>query len=165
MQATLLPHAVNKTEKRRRPDNIERCTIHGFKSRLHPHPIYRAWSAMWTRCTNPKRKDWKNYGGRGITVCHRWRSFVKFAEDMLPSWKRGLTIERKNNLLGYSKSNCVWSTRLDQNRNKRNVGPISLNGVSLFARDWAKKLGGNPDLIYVRLGRGWSVERACTTPV
>jgi hypothetical protein len=81
--------------------------------------IYRIWQGMRTRCNNPKRKDYKYYGGRGITVCERWKYFVNFLEDMgeLPTQLH--TIERKNVNGNYEPSNCVWATMEEQQQNKR----------------------------------------------
>lgn len=82
---------------------------------------YSVWSAMIQRCTNPKNVQWADYGGRGITVCDRWRSFERFLEDMGEK-PAGLSLDRKDNALlvdSYSKANCRWATRIEQNQNKR----------------------------------------------
>lgn len=80
---------------------------------------YRCWTNMISRCENKNVPAWRHYGGRGITVCKRWRSsFVAFLKDMGES-PDGLTIERKNNSKGYSKLNCVWATYTEQNNNRR----------------------------------------------
>lgn len=77
------------------------------------------WKAMIQRCTNPNDRRWKDYGGRGITVCQRWReSFEAFYADMGPR-PDGLSIDRVNNDRGYSPQNCQWATREQQARNKR----------------------------------------------
>ncbi len=141
-----------------------RSTIHGFAKRKQTHPIYRTWKGMWRRCTKPESDDWENYGGRGIVVCERWKSFSSFMEDMLPTWKPGFTIERVDNSKGYSKENCVWATRQDQNNNKRNVHPITFNGQTKTLVEWSSELGGNKALLHIRLRRGWSIERAVSTP-
>jgi hypothetical protein len=143
---------------------IKRCTKHGLKTRNNPHPIYRTWTAMHTRCSSPKCKNWADYGGRGITVCSEWNDFESFSSDMLPSWKRGLSLDRIDNAKGYSKENCKWSTSKEQNSNKRNVHPVSFGGETRTLADWGRYLGGTCDLIYVRLKRGWTMERALSTP-
>lgn len=98
-------------------------TIEATKKRLTTHgmyntPEYNTWRSMVQRCNNPKVPKYKNYGGRGITVCDKWLKFTGFFEDM-GFRPKGLTIERKNNDLGYYKSNCYWATIFEQNRNKR----------------------------------------------
>jgi hypothetical protein len=81
--------------------------------------LYRVWGQMIQRCTNPKNNAYRNYGGRGITVCEEWRDFAAFEADMAPSWEEGLTLDRKENDKGYSKENCRWATRAEQIRNRR----------------------------------------------
>lgn len=81
-------------------------------------PGYWSWISARQRCRNPKIKNFKNYGGRGITVCERWDSFANFLADMGPC-PPGLTLERVNNALGYSPENCKWATRKEQYLNKR----------------------------------------------
>ena len=79
---------------------------------------YKAWSNMKNRCLNPNWPKFKNYGGRGITVCEEWFDFRNFFNDMGKAPKN-LTLERKNNNKGYSKENCIWATISQQNYNRR----------------------------------------------
>lgn len=79
---------------------------------------YRSWLAMRVRCTNPLGNNWHNYGGRGIGFCKRWDRFENFYADM-GERPPGLTLDRRNNEKGYSKSNCRWATRAEQARNQR----------------------------------------------
>ena len=83
-------------------------------------PEYRAWSSMKGRCLNRRNANYPRYGGRGITVCDRWRdSFDAFMADMGVRPSRVQSIERKDNALGYSPGNCCWATVTDQTRNRR----------------------------------------------
>ena len=96
-------------------------TTHG----LSKSPEYAVHRSMIARCHNKNNNAYKHYGARGISVCNRWRfgengisGFECFIEDMGRRPKPRLTIERKDNNLGYSKDNCVWATYTEQARNK-----------------------------------------------
>lgn len=127
--------------------------------------LYWVWSSMIQRCHNQKNAAYKNYGAKGIYVCPRWRgSFALFRDDMgLPI--DGMTIERKESTKGYTPDNCIWATRLEQNRN-RPGWCISVNGVSLRTI-WEESC--HPSVSYrnfrkrLRL-RGWTINEALSRP-
>lgn len=142
----------------------ERATKHGGSQRGPTFPLYRVWSNMWKRCCNPNMHNYYLYGGRGITVDPRWRDFKVFVDDMMPTYQRGLSIERKDNDGPYSKENCTWADAYEQQRNKRTNVWLELNGERLIMADWARRLGVRQKVIWWRLNDGWNVEKALTTP-
>lgn len=81
-------------------------------------PEYISWMNMIQRCTNPRRRDYRDYGGRGIRVCLRWREYRNFLHDMGRK-PRGTSLDRKDVNKGYSPSNCRWATNLEQRHNRR----------------------------------------------
>lgn len=108
----------------------KKITKHGG-AKGKPHSVYYAWKSMWFRCTNPKSKSYLRYGGRGITICERWRDFTKFQADMLPTWEKGLLLERKDNNGHYNKANCKWATVKEQMNNRHNTIYVNYDGVRM----------------------------------
>lgn len=113
----------------------------------------------------PSQKSYKQYGGRGITVCDEWKDFAVFLADM-GEQPDGMTLERNHPDFGYSPSNCTWATPLAQARNKRNTRWLTHDGETLSLSEWAERLGIKSKTLRARLDDHlWPIERALTTKV
>jgi len=140
---------------------IHHLTTHG-KSRTSE---YKIWLGMRYRCKNPKSHLYSLYGERGIKVSHDWDcSFENFFSDMGVKPK-DTTLDRINNDGDYRKDNCRWATYTEQNRNNRGNVILTFNGKRMCISEWAETLNISHKLIRTRIRRGWSPERALTTPV
>lgn len=136
-------------------------TTHGMR---HSR-TYTTWHSLRTRCNNPKNAAFANYGGRGITVCARWSKFENFLADM-GERPEGLSLERRDNDLGYSPDNCYWATRKEQAVNRRTSVFVEINGVTRCFAEWAAVYGIDKKTANRRYKKhGWEVVRALTTPV
>lgn len=123
---------------------------------------FRIWWGMLDRCSNPRRREYPNYGGRGIKVCESWRnSFELFFIDMGPRPSPKHSIDRyPDNNGNYEPGNCRWATRLEQMQNARSCRIIEYKGVRLSLSAWAREAGLPLNTLRDRIVRGWDLERA-----
>jgi len=129
-------------------------------------PEYETWQKLRKRCENKKDKNYKDYGGRGISVCDEWKSFTTFFSDMGKRPTSKHSIERIDNNGNYAVGNCKWATQVEQGRNKRNNRMISHNGETKCLSEWAEKYGIRPHTLRTRIVTlGWSFEEAIIAPV
>jgi len=121
-------------------------TSHGFSRHGRRHSLYACWQSMKKRCTNPTDSGYINYGGRGIKVCDQWmQSFENFRDDMLPTWREKLELDRINNDGNYEPTNCKWSTRSENGKNRR----VKAEQQSKY-----------PFVSYIKRGNRWKFERS-----
>lgn len=141
----------------------ERFTKHGLRGNV----VYVTYGGIMDRCYNRNCAEYKWYGGRGITVCDRWRQHPKvFIEDMGPKPTPTHSIDRIDNDGNYEPGNCRWATRAQQRRNSSRLKLVTFRGKTQCLQDWADELGMSRDTLYSRLVRGnWDVERALETAV
>ena len=138
--------------------------VHGHAG-TKPSPTYRIWHGILQRCYAPKAAGFDQYGGRGITVCDRWRhDFAAFLSDM-GERPAGKSIDRIDGTKGYSPDNCRWATPKEQSRNTVSNRLVTFRGETLPVIVWAERLGATPMTVTSRLDRGWPVERALTERV
>ena len=128
----------------------ERMTTHGMsKTRL-----YRVWKNIVKRCKNPNSKNYKDYGGRGITVCDRWLKFESFYDDMGVGYREDLEIDRIDNDKGYYPDNCRWVTHSDNQRNKRTNHRVTTSAGNLTVAGLAEKANVDYGTMISRIKRG-----------
>lgn len=128
---------------------------------------YTTWRSMNNRCRYPSDGGYARYGGRGITVCDRWRKFQNFFDDMGPR-PLGTSIDRIDNAKGYTPDNCRWSTWQEQMANRRpKKSKIMLTycGKTRSISDWVRVKNLSFSTIYSRWRLNWSVPRIFSTPV
>lgn len=124
---------------------------------------WQSYRSMNARCYDRSHPHFNHYGGRGITVCKRWRiSFHNFIADMgrRPANK---VLDRRNNSKGYSRNNCRWVTKKTSTQNRRNTVWIRFDGKRMRVNQFAKLVGITPLKVYRRTYAGWSVDRIAKT--
>jgi hypothetical protein len=139
------------------------CLLAWRAAKVSRTPEYRSWRSMIARCCDPSHKSYPSYGGRGIEVCDRWlTSLSAFLADMGPRPSKRHSLDRIDNDQGYSPDNCRWATQKVQSNNTRTNRLLTFGGRTLTLTEWAEEVGLPRRMIGLRLGRGWSVERALT---
>lgn len=132
------------------------ASTHGMSKTV----IFKSWVSMITRCENPHTPAYRLYGGRGITVCSRWReSFENFYADM---GKRppAHQLDRIDNNGPYSPDNCRWATLKMQANNRRTNHRITYNGKTQNIGEWAKELGLKKSTLSKRFKSGYSIKES-----
>jgi hypothetical protein len=126
---------------------------------IRTEPEYGSWLSMVSRCTKPARKDFKRYGGAGITVCARWMDFRLFLADMGPKPSRLHSLDRMNGATEYGPGNVRWATPAEQARNRKSTRFFTYEGETLCITDLASRLGVSKVSVQYRIKTGWTVEQ------
>lgn len=141
--------------------------LHGGNGskRIKPSATYTAWRSMRVRCTEPKVKSFRHYGGRGIKVCERWQKFENFLADMgeRPSPKHSLDRIDVNG--HYEPGNVRWATPTEQQGNRRTAHRLEYNGVIYSLAALSRLAGCGEEVLRWRLNAGWSIKEAVETSV
>jgi hypothetical protein len=140
-----------------------RATRHGYARDGIANRSYATWTAMRARCRSAKHPAWHNYGGRGIVVCPRWLTFENFLADMGDK-PEGLELDRVDNDGNYEPGNCRWVNHVEQNQNRRDSYRVAYDGRTQCLTALSQESGFSRTTLRGRLRRGWSIERAMTTP-
>ena len=131
------------------------CGCYRIKHGLTGSKIYAAYKHMKDRCLNPSSQCYKDYGGRGISVCEEWLGkdgFEKFEKwSSNHGYKEGLSLDRIDNDKGYSPENCRWTTQKVQSRNTRRNRYIELDGVKKSASEWCEDFNICTHTFYYRM--------------
>lgn len=125
---------------------------------------YRIWRNIKTRCLDANHGAWKHYGGRGITLCDRWRdSFEAFLADVGHRPSKAHTLDRIANDGHYEPGNVRWALGEVQHGNTRSNVMLTFNGKTQHISAWARELGVPRDRLQSRLRLGWSAHRTLST--
>lgn len=116
-------------------------------------PMYSLWQSIKTRCYNEKHPTYRNYGGRGVSVCERWRTFEHFRDDMGPKPFEGASIDRIDNSGDYSPENCRWTDRFGQAQNTRRNTMLVWEGVEIPLSEVCRRANVDYYWVYVRCRR------------
>lgn len=127
-------------------------------------PEHRIWKGMHQRCGNPNTIGWKDYGGRGISVCQQWESFPQFLADMGPRPSSSHSLDRIDVNGNYEPGNVRWASTAAQGTNRRNNRLLTYQGRTQTITEWAGETGINLGTLRDRLEAGWTVDRALTQP-
>lgn len=127
--------------------------------------LYSVWCGIKGRCKNKNNPSYKNYGGRGITICEEWENFLTFESwSYKNGYKENMTIERNDVNGNYCPENCCWIPKNKQASNRRTCYKIEYNGQIVNLSDLCEKLGLNYKRVHNRIHKlGWSVEKAIST--
>lgn len=143
----------------------ERMKTHGYAHSGPKIPEYNIWASMRLRCFQKNSRAYKDYGGRGITICDAWReSFPAFLAYMGPRPSPAHSIERIDNDGNYEPGNVRWATMKEQCRNRRSNRNLTVNGITKTFTEWSELTGLGFTTIRYRVTHGCTPEQALAIP-
>lgn len=129
-------------------------------------PEYRCWRHIMIRCYNPSCATFKDYGGRGITVCDEWRhDFMAFYDHVGNRPSQQHSIDRIRNNGNYEPDNTRWTLPVTQANNRKSNHLITLYGWTLTISNWSRFVGLKQETIRYRIKHGWPLSKAIFQPV
>ena len=146
---------------------IHGATLGGRRVRTHgasKSPAYRSWYSMMSRCYREDHQSFCRYGGRGISVCERWRNSANFIADMGQP-KAGQQLDRIDNNGNYEPGNCRWVSREENCNNKSNTRLVSWMGEMVPLAALCRRLGIDYQIVKNRITRGWDETEAISRPI
>lgn len=144
-----------------RSGKVKKCKCEEYSRK----PEFYIWSSMKQRC-DINNRNFKNYAGRGITVCEEWQeSFEAFFAHVGPRPSPKHSIDRIDNNKGYFPGNVRWATITQNARNKRTNRLVVHKGTTNTLIEWAEDCGIPYKTLWQRLSMGWPFEKAIGTAV
>jgi len=125
---------------------------------------YDIWRSMRQRCSDVGCPRYEQYGARGIRVCERWNDYANFIADMGRRPPEKASIDRIDNSGDYTPENCRWATAKEQANNRSSNKIVEFNGERMTVSQWSSKIGIGYSALVKRLSKGWSPQKALTTP-
>lgn len=137
-----------------------------LSSPTRKNKLYQVWCGILRRCNNKSQRSYKDYGGRGITVCDEWKNNFKIFYDwaMQNGYSDNLTIDRIDVNGNYEPNNCRFITNKQQSRNRRNNKIYTLNNQTHCLSEWAEIYNIDYKLVWGRINSGWDIKKALKTP-
>lgn len=164
VQGFLIERAQTAEERRLAIGAIKKLS-RNYRHGLSRYPEYSIWQGMLARCGQRSTDGHADYAGRGIRACEHWLIFENFFIDMGRRPSPDHSLERRDNNGPYDPKNCVWATTPEQCYNKRSTRKYEVLGGSYSMLDLEKLTGIPRDRLRHRVYvRGWSIEKAVSTP-
>lgn len=140
----------------------ESIEMPSIRHRASRERLYHTWFSMIAHCYKTNNSEYKRYGAVGIGVCYQWRNdysnFRAWAYNN--GYSDNLLLGRKDKSKDYSPENCMWETRAEKNKNRKDALMVEYNGENIFVKDLAEKLGKNYSKLRYHIKSGKTIEES-----